>query len=40
MNKQKRKVHLNSEKESKTQNVKTRYNQVGEINYVIKSIIK
>ena len=32
--------YLNSEKESKIQNVKTRYNQVGEIEFVIKSIIK
>ena len=32
--------YLNIEKESKIQNVKTRYNQVGEIKYVIKSIIK
>ena len=31
--------YLNIEKESKIQNVKTRYNQVGEIKYVIKSII-
>ena len=27
--------YLNSEKESKIQNVKTRYNQVGEIEFVI-----
>ena len=32
--------YLSGEKESKIQNVKTRYNQVGEIEYVIKSIIK
>ena len=32
--------YLKSEKESKIQNVKTRYNQVGEIEFVIKSIIK
>ena len=32
--------YSNSEKESKIQNVKTRYNQVGEIEFVIKSIIK
>ena len=32
--------YLNGEKESKIQNVKTRYNQVGEIEFVIKSIIK
>ena len=32
--------YLNSEKESEIQNIKTRYNQVGEIEFVIKSIIK
>ena len=31
--------YLNREKESKIQNIKTRYSQVGEIEFVIKSII-